>query len=147
MVAINSLTIDLHIADPEGDIYNGPVHKVSVTSLMGEMGILPRHAPLIAKIKPGEVRIINTDKEEDYIYVSGGIVEIQPHEVTILADTAIPGDEIDEAAALEAKKRAEEMIQDKNLLYSDRDRIHLELQQALAQLATLQDARKRRKVR
>jgi F-type H+-transporting ATPase subunit epsilon len=147
MDIISLKTLDLHIVDTHGDIFNSPVHKVSVQSVMGEMGILPNHAPLVAKIKPGEVRIINLDKEEDCIYVSGGILEVQPTEVTILADTAIRGEEIDEAAALEAKQRAEEKMQDKNLLYSDRDKIQLELQKALAQLTVLRDARKKRKFR
>lgn len=139
-----SLTIDLHIVDAEGELFNGPVYKVSVSSVMGEMGILPKHAPLVAKVKPGEVRILTLDKEENYIYVSGGILEVQPHEVTILADTAIRGDDIDEIAALQAKQRAEEKLQDRKMLYSDRDRINMELKKALAQLATLQHLRKSR---
>ncbi len=117
---------------------------VSVASVMGELGILPQHSPLLTLLKPGEARIQLPAGDEEYVYLSGGMMEVQPTEVTILADTALRGEQIDEAAALEAKRRAEETIRT-SVLYSDRDRANAELLKALAQLKTLADERKKRR--
>lgn len=136
-------TLTLHIVSAHEQIFSGDVRMVSVSSVSGELGILPQHTPLLTLLKPGEARLRMPDGEEEYIYVSGGMMEVQPHEVTILADTALRGEQIDEQAALEAKRRAEEAIRT-SVLYSDRDRAQAELLKALAQLQTLQDVRKRR---
>lgn len=135
-------TIDLNIVSAHGQVWAGPVQMVSVTSVQGELGILPRHTPLMTKLRPGEVRIRTADDDEEYLYVSGGIMEVQPYVVTILADTALRSHEIDEQAAKEAQRRAEQEMAT-SVLYSDRDRAHAELIKALAQLRTLEDARRK----
>ncbi|WP_197722907.1 F0F1 ATP synthase subunit epsilon [Sulfurivermis fontis] len=137
-------TFLLNIASPERAIYSGPAHMVSVLSVNGELGILPRHSPLLADLLPGEVRISTADGTEEYVYISGGYIEVLPHVVTILADTALRGEDVDEAAALEAKKRAERTIRT-SPLYSDRDQAQLELIKALAQLKALEHARRGKK--
>jgi F-type H+-transporting ATPase subunit epsilon len=110
---------------------------------MGEVGIHPRHAPLITKLKPGEVRIILQDGEEQSFFVNGGILEIQPHVITILSDTAMRAADIDEAAAKEAKTRAEAAMADKK---SDLDyaRAKAELIEAIAKIETIKKLRKRK---
>ncbi|MFA5627275.1 MAG: F0F1 ATP synthase subunit epsilon [Thiohalomonadaceae bacterium] len=133
-------TFLLNIVSPEQRIYSGKVHVLAVLSVHGELGILPRHSPLLAKLRPGEARIQTEDMGQVYIYISGGYIEIQPDEVTILADTALRGEDIDEAAALAAKKRAERAIRT-SPLYSERDQAHLELIKAIAQLKVLQHTR------
>jgi ATP synthase, F1 epsilon subunit (delta in mitochondria) len=137
-------TFLLNIASLERAIYSGPAHRVSVLSVNGELGILPRHSPLLAGLLPGEVRIIQADGTEEFVYVSGGHIEVLPHMVTILADTALRGEDINEAAALEAKKRAEKTIRT-SPLYTDRDQAQLELIKALAQLKALEHTRRSRK--
>jgi F-type H+-transporting ATPase subunit epsilon len=108
----------------------------------GEVGIAPRHAPLITRLKPGEVRVKISDKESQEFYVSGGFLEVQPHLVTVLADTAIRAHDIDEAQALQAKARAEEMLSDKSGKI-DYAIAQAELSQAVTQLRTLDRLRKR----
>ncbi len=136
-------TIQVDIVSAEEEIYSGDAEMVFVSAVMGEMGILPRHTPLLTVLKPGEVRIRVTEGEEHNIYVSGGMLEIQPHVVTILADTAIRAKDLDEAAVLEAKQAAEKILQDKQ---SDIDyaRAEAELAQAVAQLQAIQRLRKTR---
>lgn len=137
-------TFVLNIASPERSIYTGEAHMVSVLSVNGELGILPRHSPLLADLLPGEVHITKADGVEEYIYISGGYIEVLPHVVTILADTALRGEDVDEAAALEAKKQAEKTIRT-SPLYSDRDQAQLELIKALAQLKALEHTRRMKK--
>jgi F-type H+-transporting ATPase subunit epsilon len=117
---------------------------VSVQSVTGELGILPRHAPLMTFLAPGEVRIRTEADEEEYVYVDGGFMEVQPDIITILADTALRGDDIDEEAAQRARRAAEEAMRTATL-YSDRDLAQVELIKALAQLRTLEDTRRRRR--
>lgn len=137
-------TFVLNIASPERAIYTGEAHMVSVLSVNGELGILPRHSPLLANLLPGEIHITKADGAEEYIYISGGYIEVLPHVVTILADTALRGEDVDEAAALEAKKQAEKTIRT-SPLYSDRDQAQLELIKALAQLKALEHTRRMKK--
>lgn len=137
-------TFVLNIASPERAIYSGQAHMVSVLSVNGELGILPRHSPLLADLLPGEVRITRPDGSEEFVYVSGGYIEVLPHMVTILADTALRGEDVDEAAAMEAKKQAEKTIRT-SPLYSDRDQAQLELIKALAQLKALEHTRRGKK--
>lgn len=141
-----SSVIDLSIVSAHGEIWSGQVRMVSAVSVEGDLGILPRHTPLLTRLQPGEVRIRTAGDEDEYIYVSGGIMEVQPFMITILADTALRSDEIDEQAAREAKARAESIIAT-SVLYSDRDRAQAELLKAMAQLATLEDARRKRRKR
>lgn len=104
-------TIQVDIVSAEGEIYSGNASMVYAPARLGEVGIAPRHAPLLTALKPGEVRVEDTDGREHFFYVTGGMLEIQPHLVTVLADTAMRGDQLDEAAALAAKQEAEKALE------------------------------------
>jgi F-type H+-transporting ATPase subunit epsilon len=103
-------TIQVDIVSAEGEIYSGNAQMVYAPARMGEVGIAPRHAPLLTALRPGEVRVEDTDGREHFFYITGGMLEIQPHLVTVLADTALRGEQLDEAAALSAKQHAEEAL-------------------------------------
>ena len=105
-----AMTYHLDVVSAEKHMFSGLVQKIQVTGSEGELGIFPGHAPLLTAIKPGMVRIVKQHGEEEFIYLSGGILEVQPSVVTVLADTAIRGTDLDEARALEAKRKAEEHI-------------------------------------
>jgi len=138
-----AMTIHLDVVSAEQSVYSGLAEFVVAPAVMGELGIYPHHAPLITKIKPGAVRVKVPDQaEEVVIFVSGGILEIQPGIITVLADTAIRGHDIDEAKALEAKQAAEEAMKDKSSTM-DYARAQAELAEAIAQLQTLQKLRKK----
>ena len=133
----------LDIVSAEESIYSGPVEFMVAPAQMGEVGIYPRHTPMLTKIKSGMVRIKAQLKEEELIYVSGGMLEVQPDIVTILADTAVRSHDLDEAKALEAKRAAEEAMKNKE---SELDyfKAQAELIEAMAQLAAIDKLRKRR---
>ena len=101
-------TIHVDVVSAEESIFSGAAKFVALPGEAGELGIYPRHAPLITRIKPGAVRILKSDDTEELVFVAGGILEIQPNVVTVLADTAIRGHDLDEAKATEALKAAEE---------------------------------------
>lgn len=104
-------TIQVEIVSAEGAIYSGQAELVIAPAKMGEVGITPRHAPLLTDLRPGEVRLqMPGDADELFFYVTGGILEVQPHLVTVLADTALHADQLDENAAMEARKAAEEAM-------------------------------------
>jgi len=104
-------TIHVDVVSAEGSIFSGEAKFVALPGEEGELGILPRHTPLITRIKPGAVRIERADNgEEEFVFVAGGILEVQPNTVTVLADTAIRGHDLDEAKATEARKMAEEAM-------------------------------------
>ena len=103
-------TIHCDIVSAEGEIFSGPAKMVFVPAAQGEIGIAPRHAPLLTMIKPGEVRVQTPDGQEQFFFVGGGALEIQPKKITVLADTAVRAKDMDEAAAIEAKQRAEEVL-------------------------------------
>ena len=104
-------TIHVDVVSAEESIFSGEAKFVALPGEMGELGIYPRHTPLSTRIKPGAVRIVRADNdEEEFVFVAGGILEVQPGTVTVLADTAIRGHDLDEAKALEAKKLAEEAM-------------------------------------
>ena len=104
-------TIHVDVVSAEASIFSGEATFVALPGENGELGILPRHTPLITRIKPGAVRIVRADNnEEEFVFVAGGILEVQPGTVTVLADTAIRGHDLDEAKATEAKKQAEEAM-------------------------------------
>lgn len=106
-------TIHVDVVSAEEAIFSGEASFVVLPGEMGELGIYPRHTPLITRIKPGAVRIRRADNgEEELVFVAGGILEVQPNSVTVLADTAIRGHDLDEAKVVEAKKRAEEAMRD-----------------------------------
>jgi len=104
-------TLHVDVVSAEESIFSGEARFVALPGDMGELGIYPRHTPLITRIKPGTVRILRADNgEEELVFVAGGILEVQPNRVTVLADTAIRGKDLDEAKANEAKQRAEEAM-------------------------------------
>ncbi|MGD9341300.1 MAG: F0F1 ATP synthase subunit epsilon [Chromatiales bacterium] len=104
----NSIRVD--IVSAEGEIYSGEATMVFAPAIMGEMGIAPNHAPLLTTLRPGEVRVRDMEGNEQFFFVTGGALEVQPFMVTVLADTALRAKDLDEAAALEAKSRAEEAL-------------------------------------
>ena len=104
-------TIHVDVVSAQASIFSGEAKFVALPGEMGELGIYPRHTPLITRIKPGAVRIVRADTgEEEFVFVAGGILEVQPGSVTVLADTAIRGHDLDEARALEARQLAEEAM-------------------------------------
>ena len=136
------MTVHVDIVSAEAEIFSGLATMVFAPGVMGELGILPRHAPLLTKIKPGEVRIRTEDGNEEYFYVSGGMLEIQPHGVTILADTAARAKDLDEAAAQAAKERAEQALKDKKGEI-DLAEAEAQLAEAIAQIKAIQSLRKK----
>jgi F-type H+-transporting ATPase subunit epsilon len=136
-----AMTIHVDIVSAEEEIYSGPANMVSAPAEMGEVGIMPRHTPLVTRLKPGEIKIQQEGKEDQFFFVSGGILEVQPHVVTVLADTAIRAKDLDEAAAEEAKKRAEEALAD-NKGDIDYAKAQAELLEAISQLRMIQNLRK-----
>ena len=134
------MTFHVDIVSAEHEIFSGSAQMVFAPAEMGELGITPRHAPLLTRLKPGSVRV-KTDADEQVFFVSGGILEIQPHVVTVLSDTAVRARDIDEAAALEAKRRAEEALANQTAEV-DIVRAQAELAEALARLRTLEHIRK-----
>ncbi len=134
------MTIHVDIVSAEEQIFSGPAEMVYAPAIMGEVGIAPRHTPLISPLKPGEVRLDLGDGKHAFFFISGGILEVQPHVVTVLSDTAIRAEDLDEAAAIEAKKRAETALEDQK---SDIDvaKARAEIAAAAAQIATIQKLR------
>lgn len=131
------------IVSAEQEIYSGLAEMVIAPAEEGDVGIAARHAPLLTRLKPGQVQVKTPDNETLPFYVSGGILEVQPHLVTVLADRAVRAKDIDEAAAKEARQRAEEMLADKSGKY-DLARAQAELVEAMAQLQTLERWRRNR---
>ena len=132
-----AMTVHVDIVSAEAEIYSGLAELVLAPASEGEVGILPRHAPFLSQLKPGTVHLKLSGEREESFYVSGGMLEVQPHVVTILADTAVRAHDIDEAAAVEAKTRAEKLLSDSNATF-DYTRAQVELAEAIAQLQTLQ---------
>ncbi|MGD8671952.1 MAG: F0F1 ATP synthase subunit epsilon [Thiogranum sp.] len=135
-----AMTIHVDIVSAEAEIFSGTANMVFAPAEMGEVGIAPRHTPLLTRLKPGEVRVQVEGQEEQYFYVSGGILEIQPHVVTVLADTALRAKDLDEAAALRVKERAEKAIADKASDF-DYAKAQAELAEASAQLHAIRRMR------
>jgi F-type H+-transporting ATPase subunit epsilon len=136
-------TIHVDVVSAEEQIYSGEAEFVVLPGMMGELGIYPRHTPLFTQIKPGSVRIKPADSaEEELVFVQGGFLEVQPNVVTVLADTAIRAKDLDEKAALEAKRAAEEAMQNKT---SKEEIAHAEaeLSAAVAQLEAIRKLRHR----
>jgi len=134
----------LDIVSAEEKIFSGNVKNIIAAAMMGEVGIYPKHTPMITPLKPGEVKIITEDDEEQLFFISGGILEVQPDTVTVLADTAIRGEDLDEAKAIESKKRAEEALSDKGNKI-DVAKALADLAQASAQIKMIESLRKKRK--
>jgi F-type H+-transporting ATPase subunit epsilon len=136
-------TIHIDVVSAEESIFSGEAEFVVLPGEAGELGIYPRHTPLITRIKPGSVRIkIPGQAEEELVFVAGGVLEVQPSIITVLADTAIRGHDLDEAKALEAQQRARDAIQNRSsqLEYAQAE---AELAEAAAQLAAIRKLRKK----
>ena len=130
------------IVSAEASIFSGAVEQVIAAGVMGDLGILPGHAPLLSELSPGPVRVIHDGGQEYHYYVTGGFIEVQPEVVTILADTAVRADDLDEAAAEEARQHALKELNDSNADL-DYTRASSELAEAVAQLRTIQQLRKK----
>jgi F-type H+-transporting ATPase subunit epsilon len=137
-----AMTIHVDIVSAESEIFSGLAEMVFAPAVMGEVGVLPGHAPLVTTLKPGEERVRLPGGEEQSFYVSSGMIEIQPHVVTVLSDTAQRAGDLDEAAALEAKERAERMLADRSADI-DEAQARAELAQAAAQLQAIRRLRGR----
>lgn len=137
-----AMTMHLDIASTEARIYSGRVESLVVTGTMGDMGILPGHAPLLTALVPGPVRLVTQEGEEQIFYVSGGFLEVQPGMVSILADTAIRADDMDEVEAERAKNDAEAAVLNRDAAF-EYSRAAVQLAEAAAQLRTIQQLRKK----
>ncbi len=135
-------TISCHVVSAEEEIYSGAVQMVSATGTLGELGILPGHTPLLSPLIPGPVVLRNEEGQEEVVYVSGGMLEVQANEVTILADTALRANDLDEAAALEAQKEAESALADQSA-DMDYSAAMVQLAESMAQIRTLQAMKKK----
>ncbi len=137
-----AMTIHCDIVSAEEELFSGLVKLVVATGTLGDLGVSYGHAPLLTELNPGPVRIVKDDGEEEIYYLSGGHLEVQPHVVSILADTALRAGDMDEAAALEAKKQAEQNLHNKSGEF-DYSRAAAQLAEAAAQLRTLQALRRK----
>jgi F-type H+-transporting ATPase subunit epsilon len=136
-------TISVDIVSAEGEIYSGEASMVFAPAKMGEVGIAPRHAPMLSALKPGEVRVQGVDGKEQSFYITGGMLEVQPQQVTVLADTALRGDQLDEAAALAAQQQAEEALRGASA-ETDVTRAQAELEEARARYRAAQKLKGKR---
>jgi F-type H+-transporting ATPase subunit epsilon len=138
-----SATIQIEIVSTEKSLYSGDATMVVAPGVSGELGILPQHAPLLTRIKPGVLKIFMEDGNQDLFYVSGGVLEVQPEKITVLADVAERGDDLDEERAQQARQAAEEKLASAtpDLDYAT---AQAELARAVAQLQIIQKLRKRR---
>ncbi len=137
-----AMTLHVDIVSAESAIFSGTAEMVFAPAVMGEVGIAPRHSPLLSPLKPGEVRVRLPGGEEEVFYVSGGILEVQPHVVTVLSDTSLRAHDLDEAKALEAKESAETALADRSADI-DYAKAQAELAEAMAQLQMIQRLRKK----
>ncbi|MBX3708417.1 MAG: F0F1 ATP synthase subunit epsilon [Gammaproteobacteria bacterium] len=143
---MNVATLRLDIVSAEKQIFSGEVATVFVTGEMGELGIAPGHSQLLTTLKPGYVRAILSNKEEEVFYVSSGMLEVQPYIVSVLADTVMRADDIDEASALAAKEQAEKSLAGK-MSSIDVAKATAELAEAIAQIRAIQHLKKRARIK
>ncbi len=137
-----AMTIHVDIVSAEGHLFSGEGEMVFAPAIMGEIGVAPRHAPLVTRLKPGEVRVERgAGKPQAHFYVSGGLIEVQPFRVTVLADTGVRAADLDEAAAMEAKRRAEDALANQ-AADMDLAKAQAELADAVAQLRAIERLRK-----
>ena len=136
-----AMTMHIDIVSAEAEIFSGTVEVVVAPAIMGEVGIYPRHTQMLTPLKPGEVRVTKQGGEEESFYVSGGMMEVQPHCVTVLSDTCVRAHDLDEAAVLEAKKAAEQSIKDRDSKMELAEAQAM-LAEAVAQLQAIQRMKK-----
>ena len=139
-----AMTIHLDVVSAEKELFSGTISAVFAPAVMGDVGIYPRHTPLVTTLRPGELKIEIEGKEDQYLYISGGILEVQPHVVTVLSDTAIRAEDLDEAKAREAKQRAEDALRDQKGDF-DAAKAQAELVRAAEQLRMIERMRRMRK--
>lgn len=139
-----AMTMHVDIVSAETELFSGVAEVLVAPAVMGEVGIYPRHTPLLTPLKPGEIHITKQGGEDEYIYVSGGMMEVQPHTVTILSDTAVRAHDLDEAAAMEAKQAAEDAISDREGEFEIAE-AQAKLAEAVAQLQMIDNLRKRKR--
>ncbi|HMB58623.1 MAG TPA: F0F1 ATP synthase subunit epsilon [Xanthomonadales bacterium] len=139
-----SKTIQCDIVSAQDEIWSGQAAQVFATGVSGELGIYPRHTPLITQLKPGPVRVVDTEGEEQFFFVGGGIIEVQPHMVTVLADTAVRADDLDAAAAQRAKEEAERELANRTGEMEVAE-AQAKLAEAVAQLQAMEQLRKKLK--
>ncbi len=137
-----AVTMRLDIVSAEKEIFSGEAEMVFVTGELGELGIAPGHAPLLTSLKPGNIRAILPNKEEEIFYISSGMLEVQPYVVTVLADTALRAADIDEAAALSVKEQAEKRLAE-SISKIDFAKATAELAEAMAQIRAIQKLKKK----
>ena len=135
-------SVDCDIVSAEESIFEGKVEFISLTGTLGELGIYPGHTPLLSEVKPGPVRLRMESGEEDIFYVSGGFLEVQPHKVILMADTALRAADLNEAAAEEASRQAEQAMADRSSEF-EYSRAAGQLAEAAAQLRTLRQSRQK----
>lgn len=137
-----AMTVQCNIVSAEREIFSGSAEMVIVTGSLGDLGIAYGHAPLLTGVKPGPVRVIKQNGEEEVFYVSGGFLEVQPYQITVMADTALRAHDMDEAAAIEAQQLAQQQLANQSSEI-DFQRAAIQLAEAAAQLRTLQAIRKK----
>jgi F-type H+-transporting ATPase subunit epsilon len=139
---MSAMTVNLNVVSAEEKLFSGRIESLQITGSEGELGIMPGHAPLLTSLKPGMARIVKYGGEEEVIYLSGGMLEVQPNNVTVLADVAVRADDLEEQAVLEAKQRAEEHM---NASSDDVDyaEVAAELARVTAQLRVIQVTKKK----
>lgn len=141
---MSAITVHLNVVSAEENLFSGSIESLQISGTEGELGIMPGHTPLLTALKPGMARIVKQHGEEEVIYLSGGMLEVQPNNVTVLADVAVRSDDLDEQSALNAKQRAEEHIHNASddVDYAE---VAAELARAVAQLRVIQEANRIRK--
>ncbi len=139
---MSAMTVNLNVVSAEEELFSGRIESLQITGSEGELGIMPGHAPLLTSLKPGMARIVKYGGEEDVIYLSGGMLEVQPNNITVLADVATRADDLDEQAAIDAKQRAEENMNanSDDVNYAE---VAAELARAVAQLRVIQATKKK----
>ncbi|MBE9398835.1 F0F1 ATP synthase subunit epsilon [Pontibacterium sp. N1Y112] len=137
-----AMTVHCDIVSAEEEVFSGLIEFVSVTGSLGDLGVYPGHAPLLSELKPGPVELRKQGGEQDIFYISGGFLEVQPHKITVLADSALHAGDLDEAAAMEAQKHAEQAMADQTSEF-EYSKAASQLAEATAQLRTLQQIRKK----
>ena len=137
-----AMTVHCDIVSAEENLFSGLVEMVVAAGEMGDLGIIRGHAPLLTALKPGPIRIIKQGGEEEVVYVSGGYLEVQPNSISVLADTAVRANDLDEAAALEAQKHAQQALENQSADF-DYSRAMTQLAEATAQLRTIQKIRQK----
>jgi len=139
---MSAMTVNLNVVSAEEALFSGRIESLQITGSEGELGIMPGHAPLLTSLKPGMARIVKYGGQEEVIYLSGGMLEVQPNNVIVLADVAVRADDLDEQAVMEAKKRAEEHLNahGDDVNYAD---VAAELARVTAQLRVIQVTKKK----